>query len=94
MFHAAGERGDYLPPHPLATRSVGRALEDLMSDFDAAREAALRLALQHHMNGAEQATTVVDTARVFLEFLNPKTESDKRFIESVTPLLDTPRPLD
>jgi hypothetical protein len=50
-----------------------------MQDFDAARERALELALNHHANGALGADEVVQTAQVFLDFLIRETEADKTF---------------
>ena len=65
-----------------------------MSTFDAAREAALKLALQHHAVDSSNATSVVETARVFLDFLNADTDSDRAFREKIERLAETQRPLD
>lgn len=64
-----------------------------MQDFDAARERALELALKHHTNGQAEAAEVVETAQVFLNFLNRQTEADKTFLArlAVTQLAPAPQ---
>lgn len=65
-----------------------------MSDFDYAREAALKLALQHHVNMADTAEDVVKTANTFLDFLTVRTVSDREFREGIKHLAESARPLD
>lgn len=65
-----------------------------MADFDYAREAALKLALQHHGATNDTAQDVVATAHTFLEFLTAQTESDKAFRAKIDQLAQAARPLD
>jgi len=65
-----------------------------MQDFDAARERALELALQHHMNGQAEAKAVVETAQVFLDFLKRETEADRAFLARLAVSSLAPAPQD